>query len=46
MLVRDPLNFHPLRNDRTTAIAASDLLRFMRDTGHEPLVMRLPGKSD
>jgi Ala-tRNA(Pro) deacylase len=46
MLVRDPLNFHPLRNDRTTATAASDLLRFMRDTGHEPLVMRPLEKSD
>jgi len=42
MLARDPLNFHPLRNDRTTAIVAADLLRFMRDTGHEPLVMKLP----
>lgn len=42
MLASDPLNFHPLRNDRTTAIAPSDLVRFVRDTGHEPLVMALP----
>jgi len=45
MLERDPLNFHPLRNDRTTAIAAADLLRFMRETGHVPLVTRLPERA-
>jgi len=38
----DPLNFHPLRNDRTTAIAAKDLLNFVRALGHEPLVAKLP----
>ena len=43
MLKGDPLNFHPLRNDKTTAIAAEDLLRFLRDTGHEPIVAALPG---
>jgi Ala-tRNA(Pro) deacylase len=38
MLSENPLNFHPLRNDRTTAIAPSDLVKFIRATGHEPLV--------
>jgi Ala-tRNA(Pro) deacylase len=42
MLSLDPLNFHPLRNDRTTAIAPDDLLTFLRATGHEPLIARLP----
>jgi Ala-tRNA(Pro) deacylase len=42
MMEGDPLNYHPLRNDRTTAIAAADLLRFLRDTGHEPLIVVLP----
>ena len=42
MLALDPLNFHPLRNDRTTAISAEDLLKFVRATGHEPVVMALP----
>jgi Ala-tRNA(Pro) deacylase len=42
MLNLDPLNFHPLRNDRTTAIAATDLMRFIRNCGHEPLVASLP----
>lgn len=34
MLARDPLNYHPLRNDRTTAIAATDLPRFIAACGH------------
>jgi Ala-tRNA(Pro) deacylase len=42
MLALDPLNFHPLRNDRTTAVSAADLLKFVRETGHEPVVMVLP----
>jgi len=42
MLVHDSINFHPLRNDRTTAISASDLMRFARDTHHELLVLALP----
>jgi Ala-tRNA(Pro) deacylase len=42
MLVLEPLNFHPLRNDRTTAITAADLLKFIRACGHEPVVARLP----
>src|SRR5690242_6381295 len=36
MLQRDPLNYHPLENDRTTAIAPGDLLRFIAACGHEP----------
>jgi Ala-tRNA(Pro) deacylase len=45
MLALDPLNFHPLRNDRTTAISPDDLLRFLRDTGHEPLILELPERA-
>ena len=36
-----PLNLHPLRNDRTTAIAATDLVRFLESCGHAPRVMAL-----
>lgn len=39
MLDHDPLNYHPLSNDRTTAIAPADLLRFIRACGHEPRVV-------
>ncbi len=42
MLASDPLNFHPLRNDRTTAISANDLQRFLRAGGHDPVVATLP----
>jgi Ala-tRNA(Pro) deacylase len=44
MLAADPINFHPLRNDRTTAIAATDLIRFARACAHDPLIMTLPEK--
>lgn len=45
MLDEAPLNFHPLRNDRTTAIAPADLIRFVEATGHEPLVVQIPEKA-
>ena len=34
-------HFHPLSNDATTAIAPSDLLRFIRALGHDPAVVDL-----
>ena len=42
MLKLSPLNFHPLRNDRTTAIAPDDLVRFVEACGHRPIVAKLP----
>ena len=45
MLTLDPLNFHPLRNDRTTAVSPDALLRFVRSGGHEPILCRLPESS-
>ena len=42
MLAADPVNFHPLRNDRTTAVAAADLVRFARETCHPPRIVVLP----
>ena len=41
MLDHDPLNYHPLENDRTTAITPGDLLRFIAATGHEPRIVDL-----
>jgi Ala-tRNA(Pro) deacylase len=41
MLAHDPLNYHPLANDRTTAIAPADLLRFIAVSGHEPRIVEL-----
>ena len=39
MLERDPLNFHPLVNDATTTISRDGLLRFLKLTGHDPVVV-------
>jgi Ala-tRNA(Pro) deacylase len=41
LLDHDPLNLHPLRNDRTTAIASRDLVRFLESCGHTPRVLAL-----
>jgi Ala-tRNA(Pro) deacylase len=30
----DPVNFHPLSNDATTAVSCDDLIRFAEATGH------------
>ncbi|RAI34837.1 DNA-binding protein [Rhodoplanes elegans] len=43
MLAHDPLNYHPLVNTMTTAIAPADLLRFLRHTGHEPRLLTVSG---
>jgi Ala-tRNA(Pro) deacylase len=41
MLDHDPLNHHPLENDRTTAIAPADLMRFIAGCGHRPRIVDL-----
>ncbi|WP_336079938.1 prolyl-tRNA synthetase associated domain-containing protein [Thalassospira sp. CH_XMU1448-2] len=33
------LNFHPLRNDRTTTISSADLLKFITSLGYEALII-------
>ena len=42
MLAHQPINFHPLRNDRTIAVSAADLLKFIAACGHTPLIETLP----
>ncbi|MBT6883485.1 MAG: prolyl-tRNA synthetase associated domain-containing protein [Rhodospirillaceae bacterium] len=39
LLASEPLNFHPLVNTATTSISTEDLLAFLRDTGHDPVVL-------
>jgi len=46
MLECDPLNYHPLENDRTTAIAPADLLRFIAACGHTPMILDLGGSAE
>lgn len=36
------LNFHPLRNDRTTTMASADLLKFLEAVDHPPQMIHLP----
>jgi Ala-tRNA(Pro) deacylase len=46
MLEHDPLNYHPLENDRTTAIAPAGLIRFLEACGHQPLIVDIPSCDD
>jgi Ala-tRNA(Pro) deacylase len=41
MMRHERLNFHPLVNTRTTGLASAGLVKFLRATGHEPLVVAL-----
>jgi Ala-tRNA(Pro) deacylase len=43
MMEQEWLNYHPLRNDATTTIRATDLLAFIRATGHEPRIIQVSG---
>ena len=45
MMRHQRLNFHPLVNTRTTGLASADLIKFLRATGHEPLVVALGRES-
>jgi Ala-tRNA(Pro) deacylase len=37
LFAHDPVNFHPLKNDATTAISPADMLKFVRALGREPI---------
>lgn len=41
LLAHPVLHFHPLRNDRTTALSREDFLRFLDAVGHPPVVVDL-----
>ena len=41
MMGFDPLNYHPLTNTATTAIAPADLMRFIEACGHTPQILDL-----
>jgi Ala-tRNA(Pro) deacylase len=43
MLKQEPLNYHPLRNDRTISVSRDDLLKFIASCGHAPMIETLPG---
>ena len=39
MMRHEILNFHPLRNDATTSIKSSDLVKFIVSCGHAPRIV-------
>ena len=41
LMRHDVINAHPLTNEATTSIGRDDLLRFVKATGHEPLILKL-----
>ena len=41
LLAHDPVNVHPLTNDKTTAIAPADLVKFIESCGHRPQIVDL-----
>jgi Ala-tRNA(Pro) deacylase len=41
LLAHAEINCHPLENDATTTLSSADLLRFVRATGHEPVLLDL-----
>lgn len=43
LMAFDTINAHPLTNTMTTTVAIGDLLRFLRATGHEPLIVPVAG---
>nr|WP_255616453.1 prolyl-tRNA synthetase associated domain-containing protein [Microvirga puerhi] len=42
LMEHERMNFHPLVNSMTTGVSRDDLLKFLRATGHEPVILRLP----
>lgn len=41
LMAHETINAHPLVNTATTSIRADDLIRFLRATGHEPLILNV-----
>jgi Ala-tRNA(Pro) deacylase len=45
LLGHELLNFHPLTNEATTTIRRDDLIAFLKDCGHDPLVIAVSTSS-
>lgn len=43
LMAHEIVNFHPLKNDATTAIRADDLLKFVTALGRAPEIVKLEG---
>ena len=44
LMEHETINAHPLTNEATTSIAASDMLRFARATGHGPAILKVSAR--
>ena len=42
LMEHERVNFHPLVNSMTTGVSRDDLVKFLRSTGHDPLILKLP----
>ncbi|SCY17997.1 prolyl-tRNA synthetase associated domain-containing protein [Microvirga guangxiensis] len=42
LMEHERVNFHPLVNSMTTGVSREDLVKFLRSTGHDPMILRLP----
>ena len=42
LMEHERVNFHPLVNSMTTGVSREDLVKFLKVTGHEPTILRLP----
>ena len=43
LLEREPLNFHPLDNSKTTTVSTAGLMRFLEAEAHTPLIVHFRG---
>ncbi|MDX8518739.1 prolyl-tRNA synthetase associated domain-containing protein [Mesorhizobium dulcispinae] len=41
LMSHEVINGHPLTNEATTTIAATDLVRFVEATGHDPVILKV-----
>lgn len=41
LMDNDIINAHPLTNEATTSIRSSDLVRFIKATGHDPVILKV-----
>lgn len=42
LMEHERVNFHPLVNTMTTGVSREDLVKFLRATDHDPLILKLP----
>ncbi|KAL3775803.1 hypothetical protein ACHAW5_002299 [Stephanodiscus triporus] len=45
-LTKDRVHSHPMRNDASTALAPSDMMKFLKEVGVEPVLLSFPKRGD